>query len=147
MKVLNIATKLILSAFMLLALGAHAEKAQLTITDAWVREAPPGAAVNAGYMTLVNATTADLEIVGAVSKAFEKVEFHEMAMVGGMMKMRELSNIELAKGEELVFEPGGMHLMLKGAKQALKSGDTVIIVLTFKDGQKQTLNIKVKKDL
>ncbi|MFL0810347.1 MAG: copper chaperone PCu(A)C [Agarilytica sp.] len=120
---------------------------KLAVMNAWVREAHPNATVNAGYMTLINAGGADVEIASASSKAFEKVEFHEMAMVDGMMEMRELKGLIIASGDQLKFEPGGKHLMMKEPKQAIKAGQVIDIVLTFKDGSQQTLSVKVKKDI
>ncbi len=116
------------------------------VKNAWVREAHPNADVNAGYMTLINTGSANVTIVSASSDAFEKVEFHDMAMKDGMMQMRELKGIEIPASGQVQFVPGGKHLMLKNPKRRVKDGDIVSVELMFSSGTAQTLNIGVKKD-
>ncbi len=125
---------------------AKAKKDVVAIMNAWVREAYPGATVNAGYMTLINTGKESVELVSARSSAFEKVEFHEMSMDGGMMEMRELNSVVIAPGKPFVFETGGKHLMLKQPAKRLVDGDTIDIDLNFKSGAIQTLTIKVIKE-
>ncbi|MFT7558490.1 MAG: protein SCO1/2 [Flavobacteriales bacterium] len=117
----------------------------VAVMNSWIREAHPKATVNGGYMTLINASGKDVEIVSASSKAFEKVEFHEMSMANGLMEMRELSNIKLKSGEKIDFAPGGKHLMLKRPKNPVVAGDSIDIVLKFKSGTEQLISVKVEK--
>ena len=138
---------LLVASLFLSNIGIAGDADVLEIKNAWVREAPPGASVNAGYMTLQNKGVKTLSIQSVQSSAFEKVEIHEMAMVDGMMEMRELEALPIAKGEQIIFEPGGKHLMLKNPKSRLKDGDVVDIILTFSDGRQQVLTVKVKKDI
>ena len=63
----------------------------VAIMNSWIREAHPDAKVNAGYMTLVNVGSKDVRLTKVESEAFEKIEVHEMAMVDGLMTMRELT--------------------------------------------------------
>ena len=112
--------------------------------NAWIREAHPEATVNAGYMTLVNVGSEDVTLVKLESPVFDRVEIHEMAMVDGLMKMRELTEVVVAAGGGLArFEPGGSHLMLKGPKRHLTAGHTVELTLIFRSGVKQTVSVKV----
>ncbi|MEE8525678.1 MAG: copper chaperone PCu(A)C, partial [Thermoanaerobaculia bacterium] len=74
------------------------ERFRVAIMNAWIREAHPDAPVNGGYMTLVNVGSEDVILVGLESPAFEKVELHEMAMVDGLMKMRELTEVVVPAG-------------------------------------------------
>jgi len=115
----------------------------VAIMNAWVREAHPEAAVNAGYMTLVNVGSEDVTLVELESPAFEKVEIHEMAMADGLMKMRELAEVVVAAGGQARFEPGGTHLMLMGPRRHLGAGETVDLTLTFRSGMKQTVSVRV----
>ena len=115
----------------------------VAIMNAWVREAYPDAKVNAGYMTLVNVGSQEVTLVKVESAAFEKVEVHEMAMVDGLMTMRELTNLVIPANGQVQFQPGGMHLMLMGPRQNLAMGQQVDMTLTFKSGVKQTVTVKV----
>ncbi len=115
----------------------------VAIMNAWIREAHPDAVVNAGYMTLVNVGPEDVTLVKLGSPAFEKIELHEMAMVDGLMKMRELTEVVVPAGGQARFEPGGRHLMLKRPLRHLTAGDTVDLTLTFRSGRKQAVSVRV----
>ena len=115
----------------------------VAIMNAWVREAHPDAKVNAGYMTLINVGLEEVALAKVESEAFEKIEVHEMAMVDGLMTMRELTDLVIPANGQVQFQPGGMHLMLMGPRQTLTTGQQVEMTLTFKSGVKQTVTVKV----
>jgi cyclophilin family peptidyl-prolyl cis-trans isomerase/copper(I)-binding protein len=124
---------------------SHAKPASdvVAIMNAWVREAHLGAKVNAGYMTLVNVGSEEVTLVKVESEAFEKIEIHEMAMVDGLMTMRELTNLVIPANGQAQLKPGGKHLMLMGPRQNLTTGQQVDMTLTFKSGIKQTVSVGV----
>lgn len=113
------------------------------IMNAWVRETDAAAKANAGYMTLINVSSNDLTLVDIRSNAFEKIEMHEMAVAEGMMKMRELESLIVPANSQVNFSPGGQHLMMIGPRDALTSGQTVDLTLTFNSGARQTVSVKV----
>ncbi len=117
----------------------------VAIMNAWVRAAKPGAKANGGYMTLVNASDEDLRLTSVSSAQFEKVEMHEMAVVDGMMKMRELEDgVEIPAGGSAKFKPRGRHLMLrKPVDGHLRAGTNVDLTLSFEDGRQQIVTVKV----
>ncbi len=115
----------------------------VAIMNAWVREAHPSAPVNAGYMTLINVGEDDLQVAGVESDAFETIEIHEMAVVDGMMKMRQVDDLTIPARGQIALEPGGKHLMLKKPRVALKSGEKVDMTLTFQSGRTQTVSVQV----
>ena len=115
----------------------------VAVMNAWVREAMPGAKVNAGYMTLVNVGSDDVMLVKVESEAFEKIEVHEMAMVDGLMEMREITDLVVPANGQVHFKPGGKHLMLIGPKARPSKGESIDITLTFQSGRKQTVSVKV----
>lgn len=101
----------------------------LRVDDPWVREAPPGVAVQAGYMTLNNQGTQELILTEAASPEFGKVEFHRMWFEGERMRMEPQDSLVIPAGGTLALEPGGYHLMLFRPDQRLRAGDTVHIRL------------------
>jgi len=116
---------------------------RVAIMNAWIREGHPEAMANGGYMTLVNPGSEDLKLVKIESKAYDRVEFHEMAMVDGLMKMRALPELIVPAGGQARFEPGGMHLMLMGPQRHLTAGQKTDMVLTFESGSTQIVSIPV----
>ncbi len=97
----------------------------LEVKDAWIREAPPGASVMAGYAELRNGSAHGITIDGARSADFGDVEIHRMEMAQGQMRMRHEPRVLLEPDATLALEPGGLHLMLMEPKRKLKSGDRV----------------------
>jgi copper(I)-binding protein/cytochrome oxidase Cu insertion factor (SCO1/SenC/PrrC family) len=115
----------------------------VAIMNSWVREAHSAAQVNAGYMTLVNVGSEDVTLVKVESGNYKSIEVHEMAVVDGMMEMREVTDLTIPANGQINFEPGGKHLMLMGPKEYLTTGQKVDMTLTFKSGLKQTVSVKV----
>jgi len=54
-------------------------------------------------------------------------------MEDGMMKMRKVNEVELPPHEEVVFAPGGNHIMLIGLSQVLKEGEDFPLTLHLKE--------------
>lgn len=128
----------------LLATATGAQAAGLAIDDPWIRAAPPGADVLAGYATLRNGADADITITGARSADFARVELHEMTMDGGMMRMRPLSGIAIPARRSVALAPGGTHLMLVEPKRALKLGDVVDLELLDASGAAHAARFEVR---
>lgn len=122
----------------LLLMGMWAGLAQagshLMVDNAWIREAPPGAASLAGYLTVMNHADSPRTLIGASSPAFGKVMLHRTVMEDGMAKMVHQMAIEIPAGGSLTFAPNDYHLMLMKPKQQLKAGDKVDITLEFRNG-------------
>lgn len=131
-----------------LLLGMWAAMAQaggpLMADNAWIREAPPGAAAMAGYMNLMNPGDKAVILVGASSPAFAKVMLHRTVMDEGVAKMVHQNQIEIPAKGTVTFEPNGYHLMLMKPKQQLKVGDKVEVTLEFKDGTTQVVTHEVR---
>ncbi len=120
---------------MLVAAAVSAAESGITVENAWIREAPPGASAMAGYMVVKNHGTSDKVLVGASSDAFADVMLHRTIVDNGMAKMVHQVSITVPAKGEVIFEPNGYHVMLMGPKKPLKAGDKVEITLKFKDGE------------
>lgn len=117
---------------------------QVMADNTWIREAPPGAAAMAGYMTLMNKSDKPAILIGANSPAFTNVMLHRTVMGDGMAKMVHQKQIEIPAHGTVIFEPNGYHLMLMKPKQQLKAGDKVDITLEFKDGNTMVVTHEVR---
>jgi protein SCO1/2 len=116
----------------------------VAVSNAWVREAMPQASTNAGYMTLVNSGAGDVTLVDVESDAFGRVEIHEMGNEHGLMKMRAIDELVIPANGRVELAPGGKHLMMHEATEALTSGKQVDVTLKFASGETQTLHVAVK---
>ncbi len=120
----------------LIVIAACSVDNNLAVHEAWIREAPPSAAVMAGYLVIENRGSTPRQLLGATSTAFDRVQMHATVTEGNRTRMTHESSIELPPGDVVMFEPGGRHLMLMGPQDKLADGDTVVISLLF-DGDEQ----------
>ena len=117
---------------------------EVEVTQPWARATVAGQTATGAFMTLKARSAARL--VGASSPAAGVVQIHEMAMEGGVMKMRALpKGVELPAGASVELKPGGYHVMLMDLKQTLAANTEVPVTLQLTDaqGKSRTLEIKV----
>ena len=135
-------TRFTLSMAVTLALASFSVLAQVTVSDPWVRATVAQQKATGAFMKLQ--ATQDAKLISAKSPAAGIVEVHEMAMDGGVMKMRAIEGLALPMGKAVELKPGGYHVMLMDLKSQVKEGDAVPLTLTFetKDGKRQTLEVK-----
>lgn len=100
----------------LVSLTAHAD---LVITKAWIKNAPPVVPVRAAYLTFENTGSEDIEIKHLSSPSFGSVEMHETKKVDGIYTMLELKQLIIPAHSQIVFQPKGKHIMLMMPKQSL----------------------------
>ncbi len=116
------------------AVGATADGG-ITVTEAWVRAAPPGAPMLAAYITVRNAGSQPVQVTAMNSDLGGDMELHETRMMDGVARMRRVDPFEIPAGGEVSMAPGGMHLMIHGAQRVPGMGDTVTMQLEFSDGR------------
>jgi len=128
--------KTILITFITLTSACCNQKApnDISINDAWVREAPPNAMMMAGYATIKNNTDQDRTLTFAKSEQFKMVEIHKTIVVDGVAKMRRQDNLVIPAGDSLELKPGSYHLMLMHPQSALKLDDEVTVTVGMKQG-------------
>ncbi len=107
---------------------------KLGVTDAWIRAAPPGAAMLAGYATLTNSGDAPISVLTVQSDAFRMASLHETVISGGVSRMRELHRIVVAPGATVRLAPGAKHLMLMQPRREIAVGDRVEMMFLLDDG-------------
>lgn len=125
------------------ALSANVQ-ADVFVEDAYVRAMPPGQTVTGAFMVLKNAGDEDRALVRAESDTAKVVELHTHINQDGVMKMRQVQQIELAAGETTELKPGGLHIMLIDVPKRLHVDDEVGIKLVFDDGSSQAISAPVK---
>jgi periplasmic copper chaperone A len=115
------------------AAGADTFKVgDLTIVSPWTRATPGGAKVAGGYLKVTNNGAAADKLVGGTTDIAGRVEIHDMAMDGGVMRMRPLNaGLEIKPGQTVELSPGGYHVMFMELKRQLKQGETVKATLKF----------------
>ncbi|WP_342788619.1 DUF1775 domain-containing protein [Rhabdaerophilum calidifontis] len=116
----------------------------LVISAPWTRATPAGAKVAGGFMTITNTGSAPDRLIGGSAEIAGIFEVHEMAMDGGVMKMRALAKgLEIKPGETVTLKPGGFHVMFLDLKRRLNQGDTVKGELVFEKAGKVAVEYRI----
>lgn len=116
-----------------------------TFDAAWIRAAPPGSPVMAGYVSIGNPGGNEIVVEAAASDAFGAIEIHEMREVDGVMRMRPLPALRIEPGRGVELEPGGKHLMLFRPQRELAPGDVVEIDFMLRDGARHRVAFEVRE--
>jgi len=101
----------------------------LSVSNAWIPEAPPVAKIMAGYLQIKNKSDREIILQSISAKDFERVEMHKTITKEGISRMVKQASIRIPAKGAVLFQRGGLHLMLVGPKRKLKQGDTVKITL------------------
>lgn len=133
----------ILSSLSLLSLSAMAA-GDLSIDNAWIRQAPPGMHMLAGYMTIHNRGAMEHKLVAATSPAFGHIELHRSVISNGVAEMIPQKFMPVPAHGELKIAPGGYHLMLMMPKKTFTLGEMVPFELHFADGEVMKVMATVK---
>lgn len=143
--------KSILLAFAALGISLSAQAdsirhGSLEIEHVYAQASKPGQPNGVVHIKEIENKGAADQLVGARSSASKRVELHTMSMDGGMMKMREVPNIDLPAGGKVSLAPGnpqGYHLMLMGLNDTLKEGSSIKVTLIFKNAGEKEVTAKV----
>ncbi len=141
-----------LAAFAMLSVPATAAGPAVSVRDAWARHAPmlEGEAAKSGsgngavYATIVNnGATADA-LLSASTDAARAAEVHETYQDAGMVMMRQVEQVAVPAGGKVELKPGGYHLMLFDLTRELRTGQSIPLVLTFRNAGKVSVTATVR---
>ena len=126
-------TRLMATAALLwLSACAPDNTAPLVATDVEVTPPRAGVSMRAAYLRIRNNTDTPVRITSAASPHFERVEMHETVVEDDIARMRPVAEVTIDAQGEVVFERGGLHLMLMRPRDT--SHDESDIRLDFFDG-------------
>ncbi len=109
----------------------------LRIEAPWTRATPAGAKVAGGFLKIINMGAAPDRLLSGATEAAGRFEIHEMAIVDGVMKMRELAKgLEIAPGATVELKPGSYHLMFMDLKRPIVKGEALRATLVFEKAGK-----------
>jgi copper(I)-binding protein len=121
------------------------ETSAIVVEQPWARATPTGAMTGAVYMTLANKTDTADRLTAASSDVASKVQIHQMAVVNGIMEMRQLGNgLAIPAGGSVTLKPGDSHVMLIGLKKPLIAGQTLPLTLTFAKAGNISITVPIR---
>ena len=125
--------------------SSFAADSALTIQDPYVRLTPPNALATGAFMIIRNTGKADRKLVKADSPVAKNVELHNHINENGIMKMRQIQEIDVKANGQAELKPGSYHVMLIGMHKSLQEGESVPITLNFDDGTRLQINAPGRK--
>ena len=125
MKALRVAVLLLVAAAMVSPVAA-AEAVR--VVNGWTRATLPGQKVAGIYLEILSPM--DATVTGVTFPKARSAELHSMKMENGTMKMRPVKRLDLAAGQWLKLEPGGLHIMAFDLEAPLRAGQKLPLSLT-----------------
>jgi copper(I)-binding protein len=117
----------------------------LHIEHPWSRATAPGTAVGAGYLEIRNEGEREDRLIGAMSPVAGRVMIHRSVERDGTTTMEHQHHgVAIPAGGEVVFAPGGYHLMLMQLEERLEKGDRVPVTLEFERAGTIEVELDVK---
>jgi copper(I)-binding protein len=118
----------------------------IVVSDAWVRPTAPFASVAAFYLTVENTTDRPDGLVAAESDRCPQIQLHRTELDGDTSRMREVEpgDLVVGPGEQLRFEPGGLHVMCLGFDEPFEPGQTPVLRLTFAEAGEIEITLTVE---
>ncbi len=131
------------------ALATDFKVGELKIDQPYAHPTGPGMKNGAAYLQSISnqGKVAD-QLISASSPLAGRVELHRMEMQGDIMRMRELSAIDVPAGRSVAMgrgTPDGYHLMLMDLKQPLKEGERFPLKLRFKNAGETEVTVVVQQ--
>ena len=163
-------------AFGLLAASCGDDGSATTVDGAWARTSPMNAEAGAIYFTISSDDAVVITGASVGDDVAGRVEIHETVMadmsddmddmgddmsddmddmseddheghdMGGAMMMQQVPSVAVAAGEDVSFEPGGLHVMLLELPDPLELGETFELTLALENGDSITVDVEVRDE-
>ena len=127
-------------ALVLVLVGCSEKSGPPVVASNIVVTAPaPGMSMAAAYLDITNNSGTAIRITRVTSPDYESVEVHETTIEDGVARMRPVPALDIADGETVTFERGGMHLMLMRPAE-----NPDIVTLGFYSGELLLLSVSAE---
>ena len=128
--------------------GTRAEASPVVVSGAYTAAPRPGVPNLAVYIDRVqNRGQQDDQLLSASTGIARATEMHEMKVENDMMRMRQVSAIDIPAGASVDMNKGassGYHLMVLGVSRPLKAGEHFTLTLNFRHAGSQDVQVLVQ---
>jgi copper(I)-binding protein len=142
-KLLHVAFACILLATARVTSAQEFRSGDIVISNPWSRATPKGTNVGAGYLVIENRGKTPDRLLGGSVEAAASFEIHDVVVEDGVMRMRELKDIELPPGASVEAKPGGRHIMFVGLLRPLAAGEKARGALQFEHAGRVEVEFEV----
>jgi len=116
----------------------------LHIAHPHARATAPGQPSGAAYFGIENTGKTPDQLIAIKSPIAKSVELHTMSMTDNVMRMREVTTLEIPPAAKITMAPGdGYHIMLVGLTHQLKPGEKFPMTLNFRNAGKLEISVVV----
>ena len=118
------------------AAQATAEQAPMGVSleRPWARASIGTSRPAAAYLTIINRGLEPARLVDITTPLAGRAEVHLTVKTDNVMRMEQVERLDVPPGGRVVFEPGGLHIMLLDLRQPLTKGGTLPLTLRFSGG-------------
>ena len=104
----------------------------LEVVHPYAPPTPPGVAMAAGYLEIINHGKEDDRLVGGKVHFAHEVQIHQTVVENDVSRMRQLEGgLVIPAGTSVKIEPMGIHLMFADLAEPLVDGDRQSATLVF----------------
>lgn len=136
-----IATAIIVAGF---ATTAQAEEPTVAVEKAWARASIGTNRPGAAYMIIRNLGDEMKVLTGLRTDLAMMPSIHlTVTNSEGVSSMTPAGEIEIAPGDAVALEPGGLHAMLMRLQQPMVEGEVFSLTLVFADSGEVTVEVPI----
>ncbi len=131
------------------ALAHHAgevvEAGDLHVSHAWTYEVAAMAHATDVYLTIENEGDVPDRLIAASVDFADVVEIQAPVVENGVLKTTTVQAVEIAPGQTLTFQPGGVHLVLQSVQRSFEHGQHFDLALTFEKAGTVEIEVEVEE--
>lgn len=117
----------------------------MIVGHAWAHENAAMAHANAVYLTLTNDGDEADRLIGIEGDFFASAEIQAPVLgEDGVLRTVTVPAVEIAPGQSLTFQPGGIQIVLVGLQQTFFDGDHFHLTLVFDKGGRIEIEVDVE---
>ena len=118
----------------------------IEVRSAWARATPASTTTGAVYMTLRAGEDDTLVGVSVDAGVADTATAHRTVSSDGQLSMDSAAEIALPAGDDVVFEPGGYHVMLEELAGPLVAGESFTMTLSFEHAPDVDITVDIRDD-
>lgn len=121
-----------------------ADGEDVVVEDAWSRASIGTSRPGVAYMTLRNTGAEPVVVTGLRTDLAMMPMIHATTTdAQGVTRMSHIEEVEIAAGEAVALEPGGLHVMLMDLQQPMVEGESYALSVIFADGTEATVEVPI----
>lgn len=116
----------------------------VAVEGAWSRASIGTSRPGVAYMTLRNEGTEPVVVTGLRTDLAGMPMIHTTSTdAQGVTRMSHMEEVEIAAGEAVSLEPGGLHVMLMDLQRPMVEGESYTLSLDFADGAEVSVDVPI----